>query len=248
MRDAHKVVVHHVCKVVGGKPVAFHQHLVVQIRVRHRDVAEYLVAEGRRPALGYPLADDEGLSGFGALIGLLRAERTAGIRFFLKGAFFLTLGLAAEATVSVAPFHQEFRVFSVYAAALGLNVGAGGAAHIGPLVMLKAALCERFVYDVDGALDKALLVGVLDAEDEFSATPPGDEVCVKCRPQITDVHVARGARGETRPHLAARYFCLHGLEISAFRHSYPSFAMYFRACARKALKYKRAPPEAAHAR
>lgn len=61
MGNTHEVVVHHICKVIGGKPIPLEEHLIVQRVVRHSDIAKNLVMEGSRPFMGNFLANDIGL-------------------------------------------------------------------------------------------------------------------------------------------------------------------------------------------
>ena len=216
------MVVDDVCKVVGRQTVALYEHLIVERRVFNGDVAEDLVMEGRAALPGYPLADNIGLAGGGSGVALRAGELPAGI-----GCFFKALGLLllfAEAAVGVALFNKKLRIFSVKAAALGLNIGAHGAADVGALVVVKAALLHRAVDDVHRALDVALLIGVLDAQNEFSACVTGDQPGIQRRAQIAHVHVARGAGGKSRADLAVRYARLHLLEPC---HIHKSFLQLF---------------------
>ena len=96
--------------------------------------------------------------------------------------------------------HQQLGKLAVQVTALGLDVGAHRAAQIGTLVPGQAALAQGVVDDVGGALHQTALVGVLDAENEFTAVVTGDEPGVQGGTQVADVHIARGGRGETGAH------------------------------------------------
>ena len=109
-------------------------------------------------------------------------------------------------------FDEKLGVFAVKTAALGLNIGTHGASDIGTLVVIKTALRHRAVYNVDSALNVALLIGVLNAQNELSAVVTRDQPGVQRRAQIADVHIARGAWSKSRAHLTLGYARLHLLE------------------------------------
>ena len=48
----------------------------------------------------------------------------------------------AEASIGRALFHQKLGVFPVNLPALGLDIGANGAAYIGAFVVVEAAVCH----------------------------------------------------------------------------------------------------------
>ena len=109
----------------------------------------------------------------------------------------VSLGLA-EAAVSVAAGDELFRIFLVDGSAFALHIGAEGAALLGTLVGDDMGCGKAFVDDFTRAFDEAILVRVLDAQDEDAALGFGEEIAVERRPQVADVHVARGARREAR--------------------------------------------------
>ena len=157
------------------------------------------------------LADDEGLARGGAAVGLLPGHIAAGVVLVLE-ALGALLGLFAEAAVGVAALHQQLGVLHVQRAPLRLHVGAHGAAHVRAFVMREPALAHGLVYDVHGALDKALLVRVLYSQYEFAPRAARDEVGVKRGAQIAHVHVARRAGREPGADLALGYARLHGFK------------------------------------
>ena len=66
----------------------------------------------------------------------------------------------------MALLHQQPGVLSIGVPALGLDIGGHGAAHVGALVVVQAALGQGAVDDLGGTLHLPALVGVLDAQDE----------------------------------------------------------------------------------
>ena len=91
--------------------------------------------------------------------------------------------------------------------ALGLNVRAVIAAHVGAFVPVHAAALQGVVNDLGRALHKALLIGILNAEDELAAVLFGKEVIIQGGSEAAEMHEARGAGGKP-----GTYF--HGDEAS----------------------------------
>ena len=103
MGDAHEVVVDDVGKVVGRQTIALQEHLIVERRILHRDVAKACIVEGRGAVLRDTLANDVGLARGDARLGLFKRQVAAGIVRAVKfAAVLLALGLFAEAVVGVA--------------------------------------------------------------------------------------------------------------------------------------------------
>ena len=197
MGDAHEVIVHHVGEVVGGQAVPLQQHLVVQSLVLHGDVTEGHIVEGGGALVGDPLTDHVGLAG-GQIGGhLFLAQIPAGIVRPVKLAgVLLGFRLLAEAVVGCALFHQQLGVGQIQVPALGLDIGAGGAAHVRAFIVVQTALLHGAVDDVRRALHQTALVRVLDPEDEGAAGVAGDEPGVKRGAQVAHVHIAGGGGGE----------------------------------------------------
>ena len=196
--DAHEVVVDDVGEVVGGQAVPLEEDLVVQGAVLHGDVAKDGVVEGGLALLGDLLADDVRHAGVHLGLGLLGGEGAAGVVGPVElAAVGLGLGLFAEAVIGVAQIYQALCVFAVKVPALGLDIGAHGAAHVGALVPGEAALAQGVVDDLGGPLHQPPLIGVLDAQDELAAAVAGNEPGVQGGAQIAHMHVAGGGGGET---------------------------------------------------
>ena len=87
--------------------------------------------------------------------------------------------LGAEAGIGRAAFHQLHGIGQIGIAALGLDIGAVIAAHIGALVIHKARLTHALVDQLHRAGNLALLVGVLNAQDELAAILLGEQVGIQ---------------------------------------------------------------------
>jgi len=204
--DLHEVVVHDVGEVVRGHPVGLEEHLVVEGCVLDGDRAEDLVLEGRRAHGGDALPHHVGNARVEFPPDLLFRELLA-VAVVAEGqlsqlqarAQLLEALLVAEAVVGHALLDQLLGVLLVDGLALVLDVGAVGPALVGALVPDEPRLLQGPVDQLHGALDDALLVGVLDAEDEVPVVLLRPEVGVKRRPEVAHVHVARGAGCESRP-------------------------------------------------
>jgi len=195
--DAHEVIVHHVGEVVGGQAVPLQQHLIVQSLVLHGDVTEGHIMEGGGALVGDPLTDHVGLTGsqigghfFLAQIpaGIVRPVKLAGV--------LLGFRLLAEAVVGCALFHQELGVGQIQVPALGLDIGAGGAAHVRAFIVIQMALLHGAVDHVRSTLHQTALIRILDPENEGAVGVAGDEPGVQRGAQVAHVHIAGGGGGE----------------------------------------------------
>ena len=105
----------------------------------------------------------------------------------------LKLLLGAKARVGRAALHQLHRVGQVGVAPLGLDVGAVVAAHVRALVVFQPRLTQALVDQLHRAGHLALLVGVLDAQDELAPVLLGEQVGVEGGAQSAQVQVTRRA-------------------------------------------------------
>ena len=83
--------------------------------------------------------------------------------------------------------------------------------------MGEAALGHGAVDHIHRALYLAVLVRVLNAQDEGAAVRAGDEPGIKGRAQIAHMHVTRRRGGEPGAHLAVGDLGLHLLEIAVIQ-------------------------------
>ena len=190
-------------EVVGGAAVAAHDdHVVLQGRVEV-DVAVDGVVHGDHAAvLGHLEAPDIGLASRHALLALLATHAAAGVgvggqAVVLDGlAAHLVLLGRAKAGVGAAVGVELGQCLAVGVEALGLQVGAVRAAHLGALVPVKAQPAHGADDEVDVFLGGALGVGVLDAQDELAAGGAGIGPVVDGSAGAADVELARGAGGK----------------------------------------------------
>lgn len=111
----------------------------------------------------------------------------------LDGLHLLQPVLVAEAVVGVARLHQLLGVVDEHPHPLALHIGAHRAADVRAFIPPQAALAQGAIDDVLGPLDLALLIGVLDAQDEGAAVFLGHQIGVQGGAQVAHVHVAGGA-------------------------------------------------------
>ena len=190
-----------------------YEYLVVQCDVLDGDVAEAHIVERGGAGMGNALADHKGLAGVRTGLGLSRAQGAAGIVMaFERIGRLLRFRFFAEAVVGVSALHQQSGIPAVQAAAFRLDVGTHGAAHVGTLVPVQAALAQGAVDDLGGALHQTALVGVLDAQKELAAAVAGDEPGVQGGAQIAHMHITGGGGGETGAHLPMGDTCFHVLK------------------------------------
>ena len=235
MGNAHQVVVHHICKVVGGKPIGLEQHLIFQFLVFYRDIAERRVVERGRALVGDLLANDIGRARSLLLQRLVERQLTAGADMFfdllgigiVRRLFILFL---AEAVVRAAALNQQLCVLAEEVAPLRLHIRPDRAANIGAFIVRQAALGHCFVDHINSTLDQTALIGVLDAKDERAAVAAGDQPGIQRRAQIADMHIARGAGREARAHLSlrdARFHFLKKIHMGFLRFSFTRTIIYF---------------------
>ena len=199
--DAHQVIVNDIGEVVGGHAVLLDEHHIIQGIVGEGHVAEHQIIVAGFAGGGGILADDVGGACVQLGLDLLGGEPQA-VLVVLEhlaprlggGAALLELALGAEAVVGVPALDQLLGIGQVHVLALGLDVGAVIAADIGAFVPVDAAAPQGIVDDLGCALDIALLVGILNAQDEFAAHLLGKQVAIQGGAQSAQVHKARGGR------------------------------------------------------
>jgi len=210
--DPHEGVVHDVCKMVGGDAVALEQHHVHKVGF-HLDVAAdaVLVLDTVTGLAGGAHAHDIRLAGLEVLFDLLQRQVTAlGVLapvaggdalFFLTGAEGGDLFGRAEAGVSQTLFHQVFAEHMVVLGALALGIGGVvallGIVAGGTFVKGDAEIGEALDDLGNAALDLALFVGVLNAQDHTAAAGVGRTLTDHGGEHAADVQKAGGAGGET---------------------------------------------------
>ena len=89
----------------------------------------------------------------------------------------------------MAGFHQLPGVFGIEIPALCLNVRAVIAADIRTLVIVKAGLVHGLVDEIHGTRNLALLIRVLNAQDELAAVLAGKQIGIKRRAEAAQVEI-----------------------------------------------------------
>ena len=121
--------------------------------------------------------------------------------------------LFAEAAVSAALFQQKLGIFAVNRFALGLDIRTDRTAHIRTLIVSQTAVSHGFIDNIRCSLNKTSLIGVLDAKNKFAAVFSGNEVGIKRRAKIANVHIACGTGSKPCSNLTARYARFHILKV-----------------------------------
>ena len=192
VRDAHRVVIHDVCEVIGREAVGLHQDHVVQFGIVDRDVSVDLVMEGRRSRGRVVLADDVRhtrgklrfhlflrkmetmLVIYADLFAVLADSRPKRIQPFF----------GAEAVVCFALLNQLFRIFQVDAGLLAfrLYIGAHAAVLVRTFIMDKPGLLECTVNDIHRAFHESALIGIFNTQHKIAALMLCDEVGIQRSP------------------------------------------------------------------
>src|SRR5690554_4512365 len=85
---------------------------------------------------------------------------------------------------------QRLGILSVSIEALALKIGAARSTDLRPLIPIEAKPAHGFDDDSRALLSAPLLVGILDAEDEFSAFLAGIEIAVERRADAANMEGA----------------------------------------------------------
>ena len=192
MGDMHTVIVDNVGKVIGRIAVGLQQNLILQLLIFHRDLSVNRVLEGGRALQRHFLTNNIGDSLSQKPVYLFLRQIPAVAVVTAADALLLVEGVqplfGTEAVISLALFHQLFRIGLVHILSLALYIRAVFTAHIRALVMLQAYHIQRAVDYLHSAIHQPLLVGVLDPQNEFPALGFGDQIFIKRRSQITHMH------------------------------------------------------------
>ena len=212
MGNAHQVVVHHVCKVVGGHSVGLDEDLVVHLTVVHLDVAVHHIVKAGHALAGDLLADDVRLTGGQTFFHLFLRQVTAAAVVVGHLALGTLLGVqgfqalfGAEAVICLAFCHQLLGILLEHPHALALHIGAYRAADVRAFVPEQAGLPQGVVDHVHGALHIAALVGVLNAQDEGAILVLCHQVGIQRGAQVANVHIPRRRRGKSGADFVARH-------------------------------------------
>jgi hypothetical protein len=203
MGDAHGEVVADDREVVGGHAAPPpNEDPVVHLVVRDGDLAADQVRELRRPVRDAE-AHREGLPSRGPARGLrgvelavVTAVRDALLARLLLGAPGLLLLGGGEVAVHEPLLEQALKDLVVGRAALALEVGLVGTAHIGALVPVEAQPLQTLEDRVEGLLGVALGVGVLDPQEELALAPACEGPVEEGRAAQAEVDGAGRARGD----------------------------------------------------
>ena len=221
--DLHEVIVHHIGEVVGRHAVALKEHLIVeQVRlhahlatdevVQHDGVefgdleADHIGFARREATIDFFLRQDQGIlqvEAGGAAVG----ERAAGgFQLFATG---FQLLRRVERVVGVTALDQLQGILPVDGLAFALSVGRMGTiAETDPFVRFDAAPFEGFDDVFLGARDEALLVGILNAQNEIATFLLGKQVVIKGRPNPAHMQGPGRTRRKTNTGTAG-----HGVKV-----------------------------------
>jgi hypothetical protein len=198
VRDAHGVIVDDDGEVVRGEAVGLQQDLVLDGAQWPLDVSVHEVVQ-RDNALVRHLQPHNVRLALRALGRLLRidapTEAVVARDLLARGLLRAQSGqalLRAEAEVGGATVDEVLRVLLIEGEALGLDIRSVRAALARALVPCHAQPGEPVVDRVDRSRHEAVLVGVLDPQDELPAVLPREEVVVERRADAPDVERACG--------------------------------------------------------
>ena len=197
MSDIHRMIVYHICKIIGGISIRFNQYHIVKLRVFYADVPIQFVVKGRCPLIGNILADDKRNTGCKLCFYFLLRQRKAMLvihhdflplhNLCLEGIkpLFIT-----ETIIRLTAFYKLFRIFHINSAlhAFTLDIRTKTAVLIGSLIVFEPRAVQRAVNNIRCALHETLLIRILYPKHEIPARMLGNQKLIQCRPQITDMH------------------------------------------------------------
>ena len=163
------------------------------------DVAAHEVVEHQR-ALARHLQAHDALAPLGLEAGaVVGGRRPSSVRLYWNCRFSVSAALRSASissargvvAVGVAAGEQLVDGRLVARAALRLEVGRVRAADLGPFVPVDAQPAEAVEDRRQRRLDVALLVGVVDAQDELAAVPAREQPVEQRRAHAADVQEAR---------------------------------------------------------
>ena len=197
MTDTHVVVVDNVGQVVGGKAVGAQHHEVVDQPVFERDLAvDHVLERGGALPWHSEAHDCQRAAAFqsGPFAGVqVPAAPVVARRAVFLPAAAPKLGkpfCGAVAAVCVSVRYQGVGGFVVKLQSLRLIVWPERPANVGAFVPVQPQPGERLEQHLDRAFHVAVLVGILDANDEVAVIAPGEKpgedrgsnVAYMCRP------------------------------------------------------------------
>jgi hypothetical protein len=197
-RHLHRDVVHHRPEVVERHSVAAQEHEVLLRGVGRGHRAEDLVDVRHDAGLGHLEAYDErqvrlvGACPAGARVPELRL----GVARLERSPLRVELLLGTEAAIGLARRDQPVGVLAIQREALHLRVRPVLAAHAGSFVPGEAQPLHRIEDDALALQRAALLVRVLDAQDEDAVGLSRPQPVEERGAHTADVEVPRRRRGE----------------------------------------------------
>ena len=108
------------------------------------------------------------------------------------------LFLGAEAAIGAALFDQLPSVLGVEVAALSLDIRTIFAADVRTFIIGQPGLAHGLINQIDCAGNFALLVGILNAEDELAAVLFGEQVGIQGSAQTAEMQISRRAGRKSR--------------------------------------------------
>ena len=219
MGDAHQMIVDDIGEIIGRIAVGLDEDHVIELGVINGDVSVELVVEGRRALGRVVLTDDIRHAGCELCLDLLLREGEA-VLIIVHDLFAVYGGLQgleallrAEAVVCLALIDELLRILHIDAlcTTLGLHVWTTVARLIRGLIRDQAGVGEGFIDELDGPLDEALLIGILDPEEEITTLMLRDEVGVECGTKVTYMHSSGRGRCISRSDLHSIEFLSYNM-------------------------------------
>ena len=201
MGDAHKMVIHHIGKIVGRIAVRLNKNHIVQLRVRHFNLPVDLIHKSGRALSRHILTDHIGNTCLQFCFNLLLRQMKAMLIIhhnLLAGHILaqrLQTLLITEAVISLPFFNQLLGILQIDSGslALTLNVGSYAPVLIRPFIVNQACLCQSAVNNIYCALHIALLIRILNSQHKAAILMFGNQIRIQCCSQISHMHPPGGA-------------------------------------------------------
>ena len=216
MADAHEMVIDNISKIVCRHTITLKDNLILKSiagngNVTMHHIIKYYFASKRHPLTYYIwLALCKVLvNGFLRQVAagpVITAEALSIASLLLL--MLLLTAVAAEAAICVSLFNELLSILLVNIHTLALDIWAAVTADIRSLIWNDMGSSQGAVYKIYCICYIALLVSILNAEQEVAFICSGVEITIECSAKVSDMHIAGWAWCETGAYTICHSFFL----------------------------------------
>ena len=204
MGDLHKMIIHHIGKIIGWISVCLDQHHIIQLFIWRCYFSIDHIIKGGLSLYRIILANHIGLTGSKSFFNFLLGKgQTVLIIFDRRLSPFLRLLVKlvktvfrTETVICLSLFDQFFGVFQIHSCLhpLTLDIRPKTAVFIRSLIVFQPGFLHGLIYQFQCPFYKPLLIGILDPQKKISSFMLCNKVGIECCSQISDMHTPRWTR------------------------------------------------------